>query len=88
MSELIQQGFCSIQPCSRFAEGEISFEQYPEENWPVCERHFEFIVQEVNKGVDPLVLLERPTVFTDDIAEEHKFLIDAVIDNQNPYKVI
>ncbi len=89
--EVLRAEYCSAQPCKRIAEGELEFVDDDGEThaWPICPRHYEFIAEEVRtKGIDPSVLLDREVVFVDDIAVSDRFIIDNLVKDGNPYKIV
>lgn len=87
---MIHRVFCSIQPCNRVAEGEFELVSTDGEveNFPVCDRHHEYVVDAVYNGANPYEILSRPVLFVSDVAKQHQFIIDNVAKDENPYDII
>lgn len=71
--------FCSIQPCTRYAEGDLVIERGgQEEIIPVCPRHYEYIVDKLGEQIyDDPSLLSKEIVFVDDVGRDA--MLDRII---------
>jgi hypothetical protein len=62
--------FCSIQPCVRFAEGDLIIERDGKEDTvPVCPRHHEYVVDHLAKFGNADIL-NQEIVFVQDVGME------------------
>lgn len=68
--------FCSIQPCTRLAEGDLEFERNGKvESVSVCPRHAEYIMAYfAGEQIEDSSILSKEIVFVDDVGR------DAMID--------
>jgi len=84
---LTAKTFCSIQPCSRFAEGDLIVESDEGENRiPICPRHYEYYVQYFGgEDFDPDIV-RKETVFVDDLGDDE--MIADIAKRGLPHEII
>jgi hypothetical protein len=79
--------FCSMQPCARFAEGELVIELDGETTTiAICPRHYEYVQAQMSKHGDTS-MLSQEIVFADEMPGEQAMIND-IIANGNPYDII
>lgn len=64
--------FCSIQPCTRPAEGDLAVHRDGrDEQIPVCARHAEYIMAYfAGESIEDPTLLSKEIVFVDDVGDD------------------
>lgn len=80
--------FCSIQPCARIAEGDLTVERdgVPEPV-PVCARHAEYIMRIfAGDEIGNPDLLSQEIVFVDDVGKDA--MLDMIIQAGTAYDII
>ena len=79
--------FCSIQPCTRHAEGDLIIERNgQEERVAVCPRHAEYLFSHFGgEDIDPQIL-SKEIVFVDDVGRDS--MIDDIIERGDPHDII
>lgn len=79
--------FCTIQPCTRFAEGDIVVESDAGvERIAVCPRHYEYYVSYFGGDDFDRKVLSKETVFVDDISLDS--VVDDVIKKGEPHEIV
>lgn len=80
--------FCSIQPCSRQAEGDLELERNGEvERVAVCQRHAEYFMKYFNSDeIEDNRLVDQETVFVDDVGEDE--MIDQIVEQGDYHAII
>jgi hypothetical protein len=79
--------FCSIQPCPRFAEGDLTVEQGEDvRHIAVCARHAEYYVKYFGGEDMDAGILSQETVFVDDVGDDK--MLEQIVKQGNPHAII
>lgn len=77
--------FCSIQPCTRQAEGDLIIEQGgQEQRIAICPRHYEWFVN--NPAHANTHDASREVVFVDDVGDDQ--MVNDIIRRGDPLEII
>ena len=79
--------FCSIQPCTRFAEGDLTIESDAGvEVIPICPRHYEYYMSYFGGEDFDKDVLSKETVFVDDVGDDS--MIDDIMQRGDPHEIV
>lgn len=79
--------FCSVQPCTRYAEGDLVLESDAgKQVIPICPRHYEYYIEYFNSETFDSDILGKETVFVDDVGDDE--MIGDIIRRGNPHEII
>jgi hypothetical protein len=80
--------FCSVQPCTRFAEGDLSIERdnEPPQIIPICSRHYEYYVTYFGGEDFDAEIIGKETVFVDDVGDDS--MIEEIVKRGRPHEIV
>lgn len=79
--------FCSIQPCVRFAEGDLVIERDGQtETHPVCPRHHEYIMQYYGQQDFDPAIVGKEVIFADEVDDDG--MIKQIVEHGNLHEIV
>lgn len=79
--------FCAMQPCTRFAEGDLTVEQDGRKSvFSICARHHEYIMRYYGQQDFDPTIVGREVVFVDDVGDDE--MIDQIVKYGNLQEIV